>query len=130
MTRQRQPGLKRYFFSSSACVYRNMEKEEAALTEADAYPALPDNEYGWEKLYAERMAMAYGRRTGMIVRLARFPEHLRPGGTWSGGREKAPRLFAAKSRRPRTAGTSRSGATEGPCRAYTYSTISSTASSG
>src|SRR5512143_1110324 len=60
-------GVKRYFFSSSACVYRDMEFDEPELSETEAYPARPDNEYGWEKLYAERMA--YGRRYGMTVRL-------------------------------------------------------------
>jgi len=54
-------GVGRYFFSSSVCVYRDMEPGEPALDESDAYPALPDNEYGWEKLYAERMALAYAR---------------------------------------------------------------------
>jgi nucleoside-diphosphate-sugar epimerase len=83
-------GVKRYFFSSSACVYRNMRAEEPELTENEAYPALPDNEYGWEKLYAERTAMAYGRRYGMAVRIARFQNCYGPEGTWTGGREKAP----------------------------------------
>ena len=54
-------GVPRYFFSSSVCIYRDMMPGEAELVEADAYPALPDNEYGWEKLYAERTAVAYGR---------------------------------------------------------------------
>jgi nucleoside-diphosphate-sugar epimerase len=62
----------RYFFSSSACVYRDMLPGEAEMTEEGAYPAIPDNEYGREKLYAERMAMAYGRRFGMTIRVARF----------------------------------------------------------
>ncbi len=52
----------RYFYSSSVCVYRDMQPGEAALTEDDAYPALPDNEYGWEKLYAERVVQTYSRR--------------------------------------------------------------------
>ena len=89
-------GIKRYFFSSSACVYRDMEAHESELTEEQAYPALPDNEYGWEKLYAERMAMAYGRRFGMIVRLARFQNCYGPEGTWRGGREKAPAALCRK----------------------------------
>jgi hypothetical protein len=61
-----------HLFSSSVCVYRDMQPSEPALTEDDAIPANPDNEYGWEKLYAERVAMAYGRRYGMNVRTARF----------------------------------------------------------
>ena len=86
----------RYFFSSSVCVYRDMELGEPALTEADAYPALPDNEYGWEKLYAERTAQAYGRRLGMPVRIARFQNCYGPEGTWTGGREKAPAAICRK----------------------------------
>ena len=89
-------GAKRYFFSSSACVYRDMAADEPELSEDDAYPALPDNEYGWEKLYAERMAMAYGRRHGMAVRLARFQNTFGPEGTWRGGREKAPAALCRK----------------------------------
>jgi len=89
-------GVKRYFFSSSACVYRNMRPDEPELSEAEAYPALPDNEYGWEKLYSERMAMAYGRRYGMVVRIARFQNTYGPEGTWQGGREKAPAAFCRK----------------------------------
>jgi nucleoside-diphosphate-sugar epimerase len=89
-------GVKRYLFSSSACVYRDMEPDEPELAEDDAYPALPDNEYGWEKLYAERMAMAYGRRFGMVVRLARFQNTFGPEGTWQGGREKAPAALSRK----------------------------------
>jgi len=89
-------GVKRYLFSSSACIYRDMEPDEPELSEENAYPALPDNEYGWEKLYAERTAMAYGRRFGMIVRLARFQNTFGPEGTWQGGREKAPAALSRK----------------------------------
>lgn len=89
-------GVRRYFFSSSACVYRDMTADEPELGEDDAYPALPDNEYGWEKLYAERMAMAFGRRYGMAVRLARFQNTFGPEGTWRGGREKAPAALCRK----------------------------------
>src|SRR5512136_777882 len=62
-------GIPRYFFSSSVCVYRDMQPGEPELTEAEAIPAHPDNEYGWEKLYSERMAMAHGRHFGMQVRI-------------------------------------------------------------
>ena len=86
----------RYFFSSSVCIYRDMTIGEDALTEDDAYPAMPDNEYGWEKLYAERMALAYGRNTGMVVRIARFQNCYGPEGTWRGGREKAPAAICRK----------------------------------
>ncbi len=115
-----EAGAKRYFFSSSACVYRDMRKEEAELTEADAYPALPDNEYGWEKLYAERMAMAYGRRSGMIVRLARFQNTYGPEGTWHGGREKAPAALCRKIAEAPDGGTIEVWGDGSAMRAYTY----------
>lgn len=86
----------RYFFSSSVCIYRDMAPGEAELTEAGAYPALPDNEYGWEKLYAERVAETYGRRFGFPVRIARFQNCYGPEGTWTGGREKAPAAICRK----------------------------------
>ena len=89
-------GVPRYFFSSSVCVYRDMQPGEPPLTEDDAIPAHPDNEYGWEKLYAERVAMAYGRRYGMKVRIARFENCYGPEGTWRGGREKAPAAICRK----------------------------------
>ena len=89
-------GIKRYFFSSSVCIYRDMQPGEPELTENGAYPALPDNEYGWEKLYAERMAMAFGRKYGIAVRIARFQNCYGPEGTWTGGREKAPAAICRK----------------------------------
>lgn len=89
-------GVHRYFFSSSVCVYRDMQPGEPELTEDDAVPANPDNEYGWEKLYAERMAQAYGRRFGLPVRIARFQNCYGPEGTWRGGREKAPAAICRK----------------------------------
>lgn len=91
-----QAGAGRYFFSSSVCIYRDMEVGEPELTEDDAYPAFPDNEYGWEKLYAERTAQAYGRNTGLTVRIARFQNCYGPQGTWRGGREKAPAAICRK----------------------------------
>ena len=89
-------GVPRYFFSSSVCVYRDMKPGEPQLAEDDAYPALPDNEYGWEKLYAERFAKAYERKTGMVVRIARFQNCYGPEGAWRGGREKAPAALSRK----------------------------------
>lgn len=89
-------GVPRYFFSSSVCVYRDMVPGEPEMTEAEAIPANPDNEYGWEKLYAERAAMAYARRYGMAVRIARFQNCYGPEGTWTGGREKAPAAICRK----------------------------------
>jgi GDP-D-mannose 3',5'-epimerase len=113
-------GTKRYFFSSSACVYRDMRPDEPELGEAEAYPALPDNEYGWEKLYAERMAMAYGRRTGMIVRIARFQNTYGPEGTWRGGREKAPAALCRKIAEVEDGGTIEIWGDGTAMRAYTY----------
>lgn len=89
-------GVKRYFYSSSACVYRDMKIGEPEMDESGAYPAMPDNEYGWEKLYSERVAMAYGRKYGMAVRIARFQNCYGPEGTWRGGREKAPAAISRK----------------------------------
>jgi GDP-D-mannose 3',5'-epimerase len=89
-------GVSRYFFSSSVCVYRDMAVGEPELTEDDAYPAQPDNEYGWEKLFAERVVQAYGRRHGLTVRIARFQNCYGPEGTWTGGREKAPAAICRK----------------------------------
>lgn len=89
-------GSPRYFFSSSVCVYRDMEPGEPEMTEDGAIPANPDNEYGWEKLYSERVALAYGRRYGMKVRIARFENCYGPEGTWTGGREKAPAAICRK----------------------------------
>jgi GDP-D-mannose 3',5'-epimerase len=113
-------GVKRYFFSSSACVYRDMEPEEPELSEKDAYPALPDNEYGWEKLYAERMAMAYGRRFGMAVRLARFQNTFGSEGTWQGGREKAPAALSRKIAEAEDGGIIEIWGDGTAMRAYTY----------
>jgi len=89
-------GVKTYFFSSSVCVYRDMKIGEPEMKEEQAYPAFPDNEYGWEKLYAERMAMAYGRHYNMRIRIARFQNCFGPYGTWRGGREKAPAALCRK----------------------------------
>ncbi len=91
-----EAGIKRYFLSSSVCIYRDMAIGEAEMSEDEAYPAHPDNEYGWEKLFAERVAFAYGRRYGMAVRVARFQNCYGPEGTWTGGREKAPAAICRK----------------------------------
>jgi nucleoside-diphosphate-sugar epimerase len=89
-------GIPRYFFSSSVCVYRDMKHGEPEMTEEQAIPALPDNEYGWEKLYSERVALANERRCGMQVRIARFQNCYGAEGTWRGGREKAPAAICRK----------------------------------
>lgn len=98
-------GVPRYFFSSSVCVYRDMQPDDPPLTEDDAIPANPDNEYGWEKLYAERVAMAYGQRYPMKVRIARFENCYGPEGTWRGGREKAPAAICRKVAEAEDGGT-------------------------
>jgi GDP-D-mannose 3',5'-epimerase len=113
-------GVSRYFFSSSVCVYRDMALGEAELTEADAYPALPDNEYGWEKLYAERMAEAFGRRFGFAVRIARFQNCYGPEGTWQGGREKAPAAICRKVAEAADGGDIEVWGTGTAVRSYTY----------
>jgi len=113
-------GVKRYFFSSSACVYRDMEANEPELSEEDAYPALPDNEYGWEKLYAERMAMAYARKYDIKVRIARFQNCYGPEGTWRGGREKAPAALCRKIAEAEDGGEIEVWGDGTAMRAYTY----------
>ena len=87
---------KRYFFSSSVCVYPDMAIGAPPVTEDGAYPAHPHNEYGWEKIYSERMGLAYERNHGMPVRIARFQNTYGPLGTWEGGREKAPAALSRK----------------------------------
>jgi nucleoside-diphosphate-sugar epimerase len=115
-----QAGIKRYFFSSSVCVYRDMAPGEPELTEDGAYPARPDNEYGWEKLYAERMAMAYSRRFGIAVRIARFQNCYGPEGTWMGGREKAPAAICRKVAEAPDGGTIEVWGDGSAVRSYTY----------
>jgi len=88
--------VQRYFFSSSACVYADQELGSRWIKENEVYPAFPDNEYGWEKLYAERMALAFARNTDLQVRIARFQNCFGPEGTWTGGREKAPAALCRK----------------------------------
>jgi len=113
-------GIKRYFFSSSVCVYRDMKPGEPEMPESGAYPALPDNEYGWEKLYAERMAMAFGRRHGMVVRIARFQNCYGPEGTWRGGREKAPAAISRKVAEVEDGGAIEVWGDGSAVRSYTY----------
>jgi GDP-D-mannose 3', 5'-epimerase len=115
-----QLGIKQYFFSSSVCVYRNMMPGEPELTEKEAYPALPDNEYGWEKLYAERSAMAHGRHFGLKIRIARFQNCYGPEGTWKGGREKAPAAICRKVAETKDGGTIEVWGDGSAIRSYTY----------
>jgi nucleoside-diphosphate-sugar epimerase len=112
--------IPRYFFSSSVCVYRDMKPGEAEMTEEEAIPAHPDNEYGWEKLYSERVAMAYGRRYGMNIRIARFQNCYGPQGTWQGGREKAPAAICRKVAEAEDGGTIEVWGDGSAIRSYTY----------
>lgn len=92
-------GIKQYFYSSSACAYPDYLQQEAdvaALKEADAYPAMPENGYGWEKLFSERLCKHYEEDYGMNVRVFRFHNVYGPFGTWDGGREKAPAAMCRK----------------------------------
>ena len=113
-------GLARYFFSSSVCIYRDMMPGEPELTEDEAYPARPDNEYGWEKLYAERVALAFSRKYGIEVRIARFQNCYGPEGTWTGGREKAPAAICRKVAEARDGGTIEVWGDGRAIRSYTY----------
>ena len=113
-------GVPRYFFSSSVCVYRDMEPGEPEMTEDEAIPANPDNEYGWEKLYAERVAMAYERNRGMVVRIARFQNCYGPEGTWTGGREKAPAALSRKVAEAEDGGSIEVWGDGSAVRSYTY----------
>jgi GDP-D-mannose 3',5'-epimerase len=92
-------GVQRYFYSSSACVY-NAEKQKdtdvTALKEEDAYPAMPEDGYGWEKLFSERMCRHFREDFGLWTRVARFHNVYGPYGTWDGGREKAPAAICRK----------------------------------
>lgn len=92
-------GVKRFFYSSSACVY-NGEKQTSpdvvALKESDAYPALPEDGYGWEKLFSERMCRHFEEDYGLVCRVARYHNVYGPHGTWNGGREKAPAAICRK----------------------------------
>jgi GDP-D-mannose 3', 5'-epimerase len=92
-------GVQRYFFSSSACVYtasKQTSPDVTALREQDAYPAQPEDGYGWEKLFSERMCRHYQEDFGLQTRVARFHNVYGPDGTWRGGREKAPAAICRK----------------------------------
>lgn len=95
----RQNGVKRYFYTSSACIYPEYLQERtdvAPLKEEDAYPAAPQDAYGWEKLITERLVHHYAEDYGMETRTVRFHNIFGPDGTWEGGREKAPAALARK----------------------------------
>jgi nucleoside-diphosphate-sugar epimerase len=90
---------KRIFYSSSACIYpeyNQLDPENPNCAESTAYPAAPDSEYGWEKLFSERLFLAYGRNHGMEVRIARYHNIFGPEGSWNDGKEKAPAAVCRK----------------------------------
>lgn len=92
-------GVNRIFYSSSACMYpeyNQMDPDNPKCSEDSAYPAAPDSEYGWEKLFSERLYLAFSRNYGMKVRIARFHNIFGPEGTWAGGKEKAPAAMCRK----------------------------------
>jgi nucleoside-diphosphate-sugar epimerase len=91
--------IKRVFYSSSACIYPAYNQEDPQnpkCGEGTAYPAAPDSEYGWEKLFSERLYGAFVRNQGLVVRIARFHNIFGPEGTWCGGKEKAPAAMCRK----------------------------------
>ena len=95
-----EKGIKRVFYSSSACMYpehNQLDPDNPNCVEDSAYPADPDSEYGWEKLFSERMFMAFMRNKGIEVRIARYHNIFGEYGSWTGGREKAPAAFCRKA---------------------------------
>jgi nucleoside-diphosphate-sugar epimerase len=95
----KEHGIRRFFYSSSACVYNADKQKSAAVTplrEEDAYPAMPEDGYGWEKLFSERMCRHFREDFGLTTRVARFHNVYGPHGTWDGGREKAPAAICRK----------------------------------
>jgi GDP-D-mannose 3',5'-epimerase len=95
----RENGVRRFFFSSSACVYPDYRQQHAHITglkESDAYPAMPEDGYGWEKLFSERMCRHFREDFGLETRVARYHNVYGPFGTWDGGREKAPAAISRK----------------------------------
>ena len=95
----RKAGVKKFFYSSSACIYpqyNQMDPDNPKCSEESAYPAAPDSEYGWEKLFSERLYFSYHRNFGVQVRVARFHNIFGPQGTWCGGREKSPAALCRK----------------------------------
>ncbi|MFH1036995.1 MAG: NAD-dependent epimerase/dehydratase family protein, partial [Patescibacteria group bacterium] len=95
----RLEGIKRLFYSSSACIYPICKQKDCAVTalkESDAYPADPDNEYGWEKLFSERLYQDYHQDFGLDVRIARFHNIYGPEGAYEGNKEKAPAALSRK----------------------------------
>ncbi len=95
----RRRNVRRIFYSSSACIYpahNQLDPDDPNCAEDSAYPAAPDSEYGWEKLFSERLYLAYARNHGMSVRIARYHNIFGPEGSWNDGREKAPAALCRK----------------------------------
>ena len=95
----KESGVERFFFASSACVYNHDKQTDPSVTglkEADAYPAMPEDGYGWEKLFSERMCRHFNEDFGITTRVARFHNVYGPNGTFDGGREKAPAAICRK----------------------------------
>jgi GDP-D-mannose 3', 5'-epimerase len=100
--------IKRVFYSSSACIYpayNQQEPDHPNCAEPSAYPAAPDSDYGWEKLFSERLYLAFNRNFAMECRIARYHNIFGPDGTWRGGREKAPAALCRKVAEARSGGT-------------------------
>ena len=94
-----EAGAQRFFYASSACVYNSQKQTDpdvVALKESDAYPAMPEDGYGWEKLFSERMCRHFEEDFGLTTRVARYHNVYGPHGTWTGGREKAPAAICRK----------------------------------
>lgn len=92
--------VKKVFYSSSACIYpehNQLDPDNPNCEEASAYPAAPDSEYGWEKLFSERLYFSYARNYGFEVKVARFHNIFGPQGTWKGGKEKSPAALCRKA---------------------------------
>ena len=95
----RLAGVRKFFYSSSACIYplyNQLDPDNPKCSEDSAYPAQPDSEYGWEKLFSERLYLSYMRNYGIEVHIARFHNIFGPEGTWNGGKEKAPAALCRK----------------------------------
>src|SRR5262249_31933175 len=106
----REASADRFFFSSSACVYADYRQNDpnvTALTESDAYPPMPEDGYGWEKLFGERMARHFREDFGLETRIARYHNVYGPQGTYKGGREKAPAAICRKVAEAVVSGTNK-----------------------
>lgn len=116
-------GVKKIFFSSSACVYPERNQTDPLrpdCSEESCYPAAPDSEYGWEKIFSERLYAASARNWGLSVRIARFHNIFGPEGTWTGGKEKAPAAICRKVAEARDGGEVEIWGTGDQTRSFLY----------